>query len=92
MEKTDDIVFLNLLDDMSDGIFIIGYDGKVRIENAAASQILDFNDEKLSGKTIMDLLVDNNKNDEFFQCIIDAVLRRKKLTKVVDFFIDGERK
>lgn len=92
MEKKDNVVFVNLLDNMSDGIFTIGYDGKIRMENGTAAEILGFKEGKLTGKTIMDLLIENNKNDDFFQCIIDAVLRRKKISKVTAFYIDDKRK
>lgn len=87
-----EMLFEQLLENLTDGIFLVGYDGHIRMENNVASHILDFGDEALAGKTIVDLISENSKNDAFFECITLAVFKKEKINDLVPYFRqDGER-
>ncbi len=83
---SDKIAFDHLLSNTTDGFFVIGYDGKIRMENTLAADILDLGDKSLSGKTLVELISDNKKNDEFYECIIDAVFKKEKIGRIVPFY------
>ena len=46
----------NLMNDMADGVLIIGFDGTVNLHNPAAASILGLPESALSGKRIADLM------------------------------------
>ena len=86
---SDKVAFEHLHDNTTDGFFVIGYDGKIRMENTLATEILDLNDRVLSGKTLVDLISEDKKNDEFFECIINAVFKNEKTEMIVPFNKEG---
>ena len=92
MERTENVVFENIVEEMSDGILIIGFDGKIRMENTVVSDILGIPKDRLYGKTIASFMEEDDKNDEFFRCIIDAVYSKKNIRETAPYFINGERK
>ena len=87
---SDKIAFEHLLENTTDGFFVIGYDGKIRMENALAANILDLGNKPLYGKTLVELIGESKTNDEFFECIIDAVYKKEKIGKIVPFSKDGK--
>ena len=92
MGNSDNVIYANVVEEMSDGVLIIGFDGKIRSENAVVSEILGFSKESLYGRTIASIMQEDDKNDEFFRCIIDAVYTKKKIRETVPYYINGERK
>ena len=87
--KNNDI-YRNIVDNMFDGVIIIGFDGKVRLDNKNAAQILELNEETLCDKTIASLMIENSRNDEFFQCIIDSVFTKERIKKTIEYHLsDG---
>ena len=89
---TDNVIYQNVVEEMSDGVLIIGFDGKIRMENGVVSEILGISKEELYGNTIASLMEKDDKNDEFFRCIIDAVYTKRKIRETVPYYISGERK
>ena len=86
------ILYENVIENTTDGILIIGFDGRIRMENDVASEILDVNPDFLQGKTIAALMDANEENDEFFRAIIDAVYEKKKISEAVEYYRkDGRR-
>ncbi len=108
MNEQDDLIQKSILRDMSEGVLIIGLDGRIRYFNPAAVHILEKDEEELSDKKIGDLFFDDEHNDHFSQAIIDAVsdLSRphyklvsyytasaeKTLYVMTSFLMDKERK
>ena len=87
--KNNDI-YRNIVDNMFDGVMIIGFDGKVRLDNKNAAQILELDEETLCDKTIASLMIENSRNDEFFQCIIDSVFTKERVKKTIEYHLsDG---
>ena len=90
--KNNDI-YRNIVDNMFDGVIIIGFDGKVRLDNKNAAQILELDEETLCDKTIASLMIENSRNDEFFQCIIDSVFTKERIKKTIEYHLsDGGKK
>ena len=86
------ILYENVIENTTDGILIIGFDGRIRMENDVASEILDVNPDFLQGKTIAALMDANEENDEFFRAIIDAIYEKKKISEAVEYYRkDGRR-
>ena len=84
---SDRIAFEHLLENTTDGFFVVGYDGHIRMENSLASEILHLNGESLFGKTLMDLISENPENDDFFECIVYAVYNKEKIGRIVPFYV-----
>ena len=86
------ILYENVIENTTDGILIIGFDGKIRMENDVTAEILDVSPDYLRGKTIASLMDKTDKNDEFFRAIIDAVYEKKKISEAVEYYRrDGVR-
>ncbi len=86
MDTSEFLVFDHLQKNMTDGVFIIGYDGHIRMENNVAAGMIDVKDGALSGKTIMNLIEADSKNDTFFECILDAIYQKKAVQDIVPFY------
>ena len=88
---SDKIAFDHLLENTTDGFFVVGYDGHIRMENSLATEILNLKEENLFGKTLVDLISENGRNDDFFECILDAVYKKEKIARIVPFYKNGEK-
>ncbi len=86
------VLFEELLENMTDGIFLVGYDGHVRMENSIAAGILEVKDNTLYGKTLVELISEDSRNDEFYECITRAVFTHERVNDIVTFYSnDGEK-
>ena len=88
----DKDVMVNMIENMSDGMLVIGFDGKVRLENSNAASILGIPVESMCGRGVAELMVQGDENDEFFQCIVDAIFYKKRISDTVKYHKDGQRK
>ncbi len=93
---------------MSEGLMIIGLDGKIDDMNKAAAEILCKDAEKVIGKPFAAVFFEYEENDNFNQSILDAVYdvgvshnniveyytgeRIKNLSINSSYLLDGERK
>ncbi len=91
-DKQGMVLYKNLLESMSDGAFVVGYDGRIRLENKIAVETIGIQGKSLCGESLLDLISKTGKNDEFFGCIIDAVYERKKMSRIVPFDQNGKTK
>ncbi len=55
------MIYENVVKGMSDGVLIIGFDGKIRMENAVVSEILGYSKESLYGRTIASLMEEDDR-------------------------------
>ncbi|MBR4607741.1 MAG: PAS domain S-box protein [Lachnospiraceae bacterium] len=91
MEKRE-IIFENIVENISDGILTIGLDGRILLANASATSILGIEKDRLVGQKLAKLLMENDENDDFFQCLMDAVYSKQTIVQMVPFFSEGEEK
>ena len=91
MYNIDKQLFANFIENTTDGIFVIGYDGTIRMDNSVASEILGLEDDLLYGKTMVELITRDERNDQFFECIIESVYNKQKISKVT-LFHRGDKK
>ena len=80
-----EIFFENIVTNISDGILAIDLDGMIFFANPSAERIMGIPAEFLQGSKISSLLMDNDDNDEFFQCILDAIYDKKTIDAIVPF-------
>lgn len=87
--KTDNNgVYKNIIENMFDGVMIIGFDGKVRLDNKNTAKILDLDEESLCDKSVAQLMSENNRNDDFFECILDAVYTKQRVNKTIVYHLE----
>ena len=91
MEKRE-LVFENVIENISDGILTMGMDGTILLANPSATKILGLSKERLIGRKIAKLLLEQEENDDFFQCLLDAVYSKQTIVQVVPYFHQGEEK
>lgn len=85
------VLFEELLENMTDGIFIVGYDGHIRMENSIAARVLGVKDS-LYGKTLVELIGEESRNDDFYECITRAVFTHERVNDIVPFYYNGEER
>ena len=68
---------------MIEGILAIGHDGTILFANPAASEMLGISRSRLIGKKVGALFLDNPINEDFVQCILDAVEIKKVSAKTL---------
>ena len=77
MEKANDMDFKavhrRMIQDMSEGIIVLGMSGKIQVFNPAAARILAIPEEEALGKPFGLLFFNNDENDLFCQTILDAI-------------------
>ena len=88
MDKNEEIIYENL----SDGILLVELDGKIRLVNQSAAEILGMETAELKGKKLVRLMMEHEGNDEFFQCILDAVYSKQKSNDIVRYHLGSEEK
>ena len=68
-----EVIYKNILENMSDGVMTIDLDGRIIAFNPAASSILGIKREDAIGKTFAEVFLMLEGNDEFNQAILDAI-------------------
>ena len=71
--NTDDLIRKNIIEDMSEGVMTVGFNGVISHVNPAAEVILGMKAEALVGKPFARCFFKYSENDAFNQCILDAV-------------------
>ena len=85
MENTDRIIYENVISNLSDGVLVIGFDGKIKICNDAACSTLMIENDSVIGQSLVSLMGEFEENDAFFEILLDAVYTKKKVSKLVPF-------
>ena len=62
--------------DMSEGVLTIGFDGVIEYVNEAVLAILEKDEGELVGRNFARVFLTDEKNDEFVQCVLDAIYDR----------------
>lgn len=69
----NEVILEGIIRDMSDGVIVLGLDGRVRYTNPAAASILGMQPEDLINRSIASAFFKYEENDYFSQTILDAV-------------------
>ena len=73
MGRQDEFIQKSIINDMSEGVMIIGLDGIVKYMNPAALAILSKTEEEITGEKIISIFFEDERNDLFNQTILDAI-------------------
>lgn len=65
--------------DMSEGVMVIGDDGKIIMTNPRLGTIIEKSDSEMINSHFAELFFDDENNDEFNQAIMDAVYEKDKV-------------
>ena len=86
MKYQGDFLINRILEDMSDGVIVIGFDGTIMLYNSAAERILGMSDDMLRGKSMAEIMRYTTENDELFELILQAVYTKNKIVKTLPCF------
>lgn len=93
MGVLQDMIPTEVINDMSEGVMLLGLNGVIRYLNPAAERILDIYADGCADKKLSEVFFTRQENDEFVQLILDAVYDAgSKHAGVVNFYSgdDGE--
>ncbi|MBO7252316.1 MAG: PAS domain-containing protein, partial [Oscillospiraceae bacterium] len=71
--KNYELIHKSIMQDMTEGVMTVGFDGVITYANQAAAQILAIAAEDLIGKKFIQCFFEYPENDSFNQTILDAV-------------------
>ncbi len=81
-----DIIYKNILENMTDGVMTIDLNGRIITFNSSAESILGLNKKEVLGKTFAEVFFSLEGNDDFNQSILDAIYESNIIHhKVVEF-------
>ena len=90
MKYNEHMLISGILNDMSDGILVIGFDGIIRLHNHAAEQLLALPESSLKNRTIAWIMTQTEKNDQLFECVLAAVHTKQRIVKTVPYFCNHQ--
>ena len=70
---TEELIRKSIIEDMSEGVMTIGFNGIISHVNPAAEDILGMKADALVGKSFARCFFELPENDAFNQCILDAI-------------------
>ena len=86
-------IYEALLEDLSDGVLVVGFDGSVQVANRAFCHMFGLDSAAMSGRVFAELFVAAEGLDAFTEAVFDAVMRRGSAERrIADVRIDGERR
>ena len=81
MKYQGDFLINRILEDMSDGVIVIGFDGTIMLYNSAAERILGMSDDMLRGKSMAEIMryttayaFAGQKNEKLFDIFDTAIV------------------
>ena len=91
MMRQDDLIRQSVIRDMSEGVMVLGLDGRIQTVNPAAEKILGRSAEALTGRKIATAFYEYSENDPFNQAVLDAVYDPTTLHRhLVPFYTGSE--
>ena len=78
-----------ILNDMSEGVMLVGFDGRIMLINHSASRILSLPEQDITNKTIADIMQATEANDAFIDTVTDSIYNKRRVEKTVPF-ISGD--
>ena len=79
-------IYRTLLENLSDGVMVIGFDGAVRLANAAVCRMFGLDTDEALGRYFGEIFIALEGFDEFTQIVLDAVAERgdtaRRVTRV----------
>ena len=85
MDDEKALIYQNIIENLSDGVIVIGFDSRVETCNDSACDMLGIKSDNIIGKTIAGLMTEIEGNDDFFELLLDAIYLKKKVSKTVTF-------
>lgn len=92
MEKKLEIIYENVIENVSDGLLVVDLDGTILHVNPSAADILGIKAGLLLEKKIAGVMLEWEENDEFFQCLLDAVYSKETQVSLVSYHHEGVTK
>ncbi|MBM4276675.1 MAG: HlyD family efflux transporter periplasmic adaptor subunit [Deltaproteobacteria bacterium] len=86
-----EMVYKNILENMSDGVMTIGLDGRIMTFNSAAEKILNLKREDALNRSFGEVFLMREGNDDFNQMILNAVYESEKIHNAVVSYNTGEK-
>ena len=77
VSKMKDSISSAIIESMSDGLFVLDFQGYFTHINRAALKILGIHREQVSGNTYMQLFMDFPENDDFNDILFDGIQNRE---------------
>ena len=73
MEENSDLVQRRIIRDMSEGVIVVGMNGRIQVLNPAAAQILSLDAGEALGQSLTAVFFQYEENDAFYQTFLDAI-------------------
>ena len=83
-------IYRTLLENLSDGVIVIGFNGAVRMANAAFCRMFGLDSDKAAGRSFGQIFIAFEGFDEFTQIVLDAVAERGDIARRVTRVQVGE--
>ena len=83
MTNRDPDIYRTLLENLSDGVVVIDFDGSVRMANAAFCRMFGLDPDGVAGHSFGQLFIAFEGFDEFTQIVLDAVAERGDIVRRV---------
>ena len=81
MTDRDPDIYRTLLENLSDGVMVIGFNGTVRLVNAAGCRMFGLDPDTTPGRSFGELFIAFEGFDEFTQIVLDAVAARGDIAR-----------
>ncbi len=83
MTDRDPDIYRTLLENLSDGVVVIDFDGSVKMANAAFCRMFGLDPDEVDGRSFGQLFLAFEGFDEFTQIVLDAVAERGDIVRRV---------
>ncbi len=83
-------IYRTLLENLSDGVMVIGFDGTVGLANAAFCRMFGLDPDATAGRSFGELFIALEGFDEFTQIVLDAVAERSDMARRITRVLVGE--
>ncbi len=83
-------LYRTLLENLSDGVMVVGFDGAVRMANAAFCRMFGLDRDETPGRSFGELFIAFEGFDEFTQIVLDAVAERGEIARHIARVRAGE--